>query len=92
MRESLKEAKKRAHHGPADVIIGKKGITREVLAEIDKRLDIEEIVKVKMLRTAVGPGRERREAARYVASQLGARLLGVRGRTFVLYRPKQRKR
>ncbi len=88
--ESLKARVRRAHHGGADVIIGKKGFTEEVLREIDRRLEAKEVVKVKMLRTAVGSGRERREAARMVAEALGARLMGVRGRTFVLYRPRRR--
>lgn len=88
--ERLKERVKRAHHGQADVLIGKKGITSEVLEEIDRRLEKKEVVKVKMLRTAVGPGKERREAAREVAERLGARLMGVRGRSFILYRPRKK--
>ncbi len=89
--ESVRARVKRAHHGSPDVIIGKKGITREVLREIDARLERHEIVKVKMLKTSgVGPGRERREAAEYVARAVGARLMGVRGRTFILYRPRKR--
>jgi len=43
---------KKAHHSTPDVIIGKKGITHEVLEEISRRLDKKRIVKVKMLRTA----------------------------------------
>jgi len=83
------EAKKRArqaHHERPDVIIGKKGITDEVLREIERRLAAKGVVKVRMLRTAVDQGRARREAARYVAARLNAKLMGVRGRTFVLYR------
>ncbi len=87
--DNLRERVKEAHHGSPDVIIGKKGVTREVLDEIERRLDKKGVVKVKMLRTAVGPGRERREAARSIAEALGARLMGVRGRTFILYREKQ---
>ncbi|WP_243637278.1 YhbY family RNA-binding protein [Aeropyrum pernix] len=81
---------RRAHHGRADVIIGKAGVTREVLREIDARLEKKEVVKVKMLKTALK--REeggRRELARRVAGSLGARLMGVRGYTFILYRPRR---
>jgi len=85
-----KRRARRAHHGSADVIIGKKGVTEEVLREIDARLRARGVVKVRMLRTAVDHGRARREAARYVAERLGARLMGVRGRTFVLYREPRR--
>ncbi|MEB3806711.1 MAG: YhbY family RNA-binding protein [Desulfurococcales archaeon] len=81
---------KAAHHDSPHVIIGKKGFTKEVLKEIDNRLDRQEVVKVKMLRTAVGTGRERKLAAEKVAQSLGARLMGVRGRTFVLYRPRKK--
>ncbi len=92
MSESLKERVKRAHHERADVIIGKKGVTEEVLKEIDRRLELKEVVKVKMLRTAVmKEGADRREIARKVAEALGAKLMGVRGRTFVLYRPRRKR-
>jgi len=87
----LRRRVRKAHHSAADVIIGKRGLTREVLREIDRRLDAKEVVKVKMLRTAVGTGRERRRAAEEVARALGARLMGVRGRTFILYRPARKR-
>ena len=88
--ESVRERVKRAHHSGPDVIIGKKGVTREVLREIDRRLEAKEIVKVKILRTGLeAEGAGRRDIAREVARALGARLMGVRGRTFVLYRRKR---
>jgi RNA-binding protein len=91
VEKSLRERVKKAHHGRADVIIGKKGVTEAVLKEIDRMLELKEVVKVKMLRTAVATeGLDRREIAAKVAEALGARLMGVRGRTFVLYRPKKR--
>ena len=85
--ENLRARVKRVHHGSPDVIIGKKGVTREVLKEIDRRLKSKEIVKVRILRSGIeSEGTDRREIAREVARALGARLMGVRGRTFVLYR------
>jgi len=91
--KSLRERVKRAHHGSPDVIIGKRGVTEEVLREIDRRLEAQEVVKVKMLRTAIAAegGADRRDLARRIAERLGARLMGVRGRTFVLYRPRRRR-
>jgi len=91
---SVRERVKRAHHGSPDVIIGKRGVTEEVLREIDRRLDLQEVVKVKMLKTAIEAegGADRRRLARMVAERLGARLMGVRGRTFVLYRPRRGRR
>ncbi|MCE4604646.1 MAG: YhbY family RNA-binding protein [Aeropyrum sp.] len=92
MSDSVREAKARAHHGPPDVIIGKSGVTEAVLREIDRRLEQKGVVKVKMLRTAVRPGsKERKLVAAMVAERLGARLLGVRGRTFVLHRQGKRR-
>lgn len=87
-RESLRRRVQRAHHGRADVIVGKKGVTHEVLEEIARRLEEKEVVKVKMLRTAVvSEGVDRRALAAIIAERLGARLMGVRGRTFILYKP-----
>ncbi len=78
---------RRAHHGRPDVIVGKKGLTREVLREIDLRLKNKGIVKVKVLKTGLeSEGIDRRELAKRVAEALHAKLMGVRGRTFVLYR------
>jgi len=89
--ESLRERVKRAHHGSPDVIIGKKGVTPEVLREIDARLRRKGVIKVKILRAGVeAEEADRREIARMVARRVGARLMGVRGRTFVLYREEAR--
>ena len=84
----LKRLKELVQQGPADVIIGKNGVTDGVLAEIRRRLEDKGVVKVKALKTAVKvTGMDRRELARHVAERLGAWLLDVRGRTFVLYLP-----
>jgi len=82
---SLREKVKRAHHSSPDVIIGKNGITEGVIEEIKRRLKAKGVIKVKMLKTALeGRGIDRREAAKLVAQLAGAKLMGVRGRTFVL--------
>ncbi len=84
---NLKRLKELVQQGPADVIIGKNGLSEGVLREIDRRLKEKGVVKVKALRTAIiATGLDRRELARRVAEAVGARLLDVRGRTFVLYR------
>ncbi|OWJ53988.1 YhbY family RNA-binding protein [Pyrodictium delaneyi] len=89
---NLSRLKEIVQQGPADVIIGKNGLSEGVLKEIDRRLKEKGVVKVKALRTAVKvTGLDRRELARRVAEKLGARLLDVRGRTFVLYRPQPRR-
>jgi RNA-binding protein len=78
--------------GPADVIIGKHGVSEALVAEIRRRLEDKGVVKVKALRTAVKvTGLDRRSLARLVAERTGAWLLDVRGRTFVLYLPPGRR-
>lgn len=84
----LKRLKEEVQQGPADVIIGKHGVSDAVLAEIKRRLEDKGVVKVKALKSAVRvAGMDRRSLARYVAERLDAWLLDVRGRTFVLYKP-----
>jgi RNA-binding protein len=83
---SIRALAKRAHHGPADVIIGKKGITEEVLNEIKARLKAKGVVKVKILKKCLEvTGLSRRDVARIVSERLDAKLAGIRGRTFVIY-------
>ncbi len=88
MTESIREKVKKAHHSSPDVIIGKNGVTPGVIEEIRTRLKTKGVVKVKILRTGIdeGKGLDRRSIARLVAEKTGARLMGIRGRTFVLYK------
>ncbi len=87
MRVDLKRLKELVQQGPADVIIGKNGLSEGVLREIDRRLKEKGVIKVKALKSALAvTGLDRRELARRVAEAVRARLLDVRGRTFVLYR------
>ncbi len=89
MEDSIKSKVKKAHHSSPDVIIGKNGVSEQVLNEIKNRLKIKEVVKVKVLRTGIEAenGIDRRELARLIAEKVGARLMGIRGRTFILYKP-----
>ncbi|RLG84566.1 MAG: RNA-binding protein [Thermoprotei archaeon] len=81
-RELIK--RKRAQ-SRCDVNIGKKGVTEQVLNEIKRRLELEKVVKVRILKSALQvTGMDRRSLAEYVARQLNARLVEVRGRTFIL--------
>ncbi len=88
----VKDRVKEAHHSSPDVIIGKGGLSVGVLREIDRRLESKEVVKIRLLRTAIeAEGIDRREIARRIAEVLNARIMGVRGRTIVLYRPRSSK-
>jgi RNA-binding protein len=92
VRGRLARLKEIVQQGPADVIIGKNGLTDGVLKEIDRRLKEKGVVKVKALKSAIKvTGLDRKTLAKVVAEKLNALLLDVRGRTFVLYRPQPRK-
>ncbi len=77
------KARKASHR--CDVRIGKKGVSKEVLEEIENRLKREGVVKVRILKSALeATGLDRRGLARTVAEKLHAELVEVRGRTFIL--------
>ncbi len=76
----------------ADVIIGKNGITPGVLGEIKRRLKEQGVVKVKILKSGIrATSLGRREIAKKVADLTNSVLLEIRGRTFILYRPFDKK-
>ncbi len=73
---------------PADVRIGKNGISEGLINEIKRRLKTQGYVKVKILRNA--PEIEfmnRKDIAKIVAEKCGGKLIDVRGKTFVLISP-----
>lgn len=89
----LRRAKAEAVHGRADVIIGKRGLTDAVVQEIKRRLKKKKVLKVKLLRSAVEVmGMDRRRIASEVAKAVGARLIDVRGRTFILLKEEDGRR
>jgi RNA-binding protein len=67
------------------VHIGKNGVTEAVLSEIERQLKDKGYVKVKIEKSVIRIlERDRKEVAEEVARRLGAELIDVRGRTFVL--------
>lgn len=90
---SARRIKAEAIHGRADVIIGKQGLTNAVLEEIKRRLKKKKAIKVKLLKSAIEVmGMDRRSIAQKVAEAVNARLIGIRGRTFVILREDRRQR
>ena len=63
--------------------IGKGGVSDEVCSSIDVALESHELVKLTVLETA---GLSPREAADAVSEKLGADVVSVIGRKFVLFR------
>jgi RNA-binding protein len=65
--------------------IGKDGASQELLKEIGKQLDKKEMVKIKILKSALGEG-EAKQIAMRISEETEASLVEVRGHTFMLYR------
>ena len=71
--------------------IGKEGITAQMINEIDRQLEISEMVKIRVLNTAL-KDEKAKDLASKVAEQTSSTLVEVRGHTFMLYRHRKRKR
>lgn len=71
------------HHLNPVVLIGKDGVTPGLCAATSVALDSHGLIKIKVSENAPG---ERRELVAALASQLGAALVQVLGRTALLYR------
>lgn len=81
--EQLTQLKKQAHNLKPVVMIGKKGLTEAVLAEVDVALDAHELIKVK-----IAADRNERELVMVsLVEQSGADLIGTIGQICILYRP-----
>ena len=71
------------------VWVGKDGSTAQILSEISRQLDQHEVVKGRILQTALKDV-DAREMAAKLAKETESTLLEVRGHTFVLYRKKRK--
>ncbi len=72
---------------PADVNIGKYGLSEHVIAEIKRRLKQKGIVKVRLLNSSLEVENiDRRAMASEVARKVGGLLIDVRGKTLVIVR------
>ena len=78
-----KELKARAHSLEPVVIIGAKGLTDEVVAEIDRALSVHQLIKVR------GPTIERayrEQVFKDICDRTGAAAVQQVGKVFVLFR------
>jgi len=73
------------------VWVGKSGISQQVLAEIDGHLERAEMVKVKILKAALGQ-QSAMVIAQEIARQTESALVEVRGHTFILFRKERKER
>jgi RNA-binding protein len=81
VRHVLKEEK-------PTIQVGKEGFTPQSAAEIDKQLEQNRQVKVRILRSALQGDTAKAIACR-AAEQTGASLVEVRGHVFILYRKRK---
>ena len=70
------------------VWIGKSGVTDALLGQVDRQLDANEIVKVKVHKTSP-ENAEVAELANKIAEKTTSEIVDVRGRTFTIYREKK---
>lgn len=71
------------------VWIGKNGVSHEVLTEINGQLERTEMVKVRILKIALGKNNAKTVADK-IAQQTESFLVEVRGHTFMLYRKRKK--
>jgi len=71
------------------VWVGKEGSTAQILGEISRQLDQHEVVKGRILQTALKDV-DAREMAAKLAKETESTLIEVRGHTFILYRKKRK--
>ena len=72
------------------VNIGKEGVTTQIVNEIAKQLDSREMIKAKILKTALKEI-EAKDIAVKVAKQTESELVDVRGHTFLLFKRKKKR-
>ena len=75
------------HHLSPVLQIGYEGLTDSVVTQANAQLDAHELIKVKVSEASPLP---RHEAASQLASATHSQLAQVLGRTFLLYRPRDK--
>lgn len=73
------------------VWVGKEGATPKTVDEVSRQLEKKEMVKVKILKSALRE-EEARGIGSKIAQQTGSTLIEIRGHTLILYRPRKRKK
>jgi RNA-binding protein len=87
-KKKMRELKQRSTEVDPTVWIGKSGVTDALLGQIDRQLDANEIVKVKVHKTSPEDA-EIAELADKIAEETASGIVDVRGRTFTIYRQKK---
>ncbi|MEM2319755.1 MAG: YhbY family RNA-binding protein [Candidatus Bathyarchaeia archaeon] len=69
--------------------VGKRQVSQELIREIEKQLKSREVVKIKILKSALSEDKAS-EIASAIAKQTDAAVVEVRGHTFILYKRRKR--
>lgn len=81
--------KRRLGYEKPTVWVGKNGVSEEFLKEVEKQLEKNEMLKIKILKSALGND-EAKQIATRTAEQTAASLVEVRGHTFMLYKRRRK--
>ena len=73
------------------VWIGKEGATAQIINEINSQLKKREMIKAKILKTALKEEKAK-DIATKIATETESTLIEVRGHTFMLYKPRKGKK
>ena len=71
------------------VHVGKEGVTVQIVSEVAKQLDAREMIKAKILKTALKET-EAKDIATKIAEETESELVEVRGHTFLLFKRKKK--
>lgn len=71
------------------VWVGKEGATPRIMNEISRQLEKREILKVRILKSAL-KAEEAKSVASKIAEQTGSTLIEVRGHTLLLYKRRKK--
>ena len=80
-----------AWQDPAMLRIGKSGVTDNVIEEARRLLKAHRYIKLRLLRSTRADKSSKQTILENLCTRVGAQLVGIRGNTAVLFKPRHRK-
>ena len=80
-----------AWQDPAMLRIGKSGVSDSVIEEARRLLKKHRYIKVRLLRSTRADKISKQTILKNLCSRVGAQLVGIRGNTAVLFKPRRKK-
>jgi RNA-binding protein len=81
--------KRRLRDANPTVWVGRGGTSEDLMKEVNKQLDKNKMVKVKILKSALAE-QEAKQVASKIAEETASSLVEVRGHTFMLYKHRKK--